>query len=189
MRCRFFAICLLGLLVTAGQTLAQDLSEVSRILSVQDDSGFSRLMAETSTKGYLLSDGTPVRFAPWYAAGWRELRVTTVTELGPQLGMLWGMGTGERAEKHRIEPSLRLGFVWALPARGRGAWTVMARTVIGGRLREERCSANFGAIGGTQEVNCRLAASAVPPPETLSRLYDRAPLGESMIELRYTLRF
>jgi len=61
--------------------------------------------------------------------------------------------------------------------------------VLGGYLREKTCTADYGAIGGVQTVNCRLADSPLPPAETLIYLLDE-PLGDLVsVTLRYQLKF
>ena len=55
------------------------------------------------------------------------------------------------------------------------------------RMVGRPCTADYGAIGGVQAVNCRLAASQLDPAETLRHLEqerDRSPSSPSE-EVRY----
>ena len=181
--------CVAAWMVAALPCVAQDLSDATRIYSVRDDTGLSSLMATTSTKGYSLSDGSPVRFEDWYQAGWRDLSVTWMTQIDDHSGLIWGMGTGERGEKYRIDPSLRLGFVYRVQPRQNEALFLSVSSVFGGHLSEDTCTANYGAIGGEQEVNCRLASTPLPPSETLDYVFDLQPRSANKVELRYEFRF
>ena len=61
--------------------------------------------------------------------------------------------------------------------------------MLGGTLHEKSCSADYGQIGGVQEVNCRLAASTLPPAETLRYLLNEKPYNHNQVSLMLTWRF
>lgn len=183
------AVCAVGTFLSGGQSFGQELADVTRLLSMRDDSSFSSLIASTSTKGYQLSDGSPIRFEDWYSGNWRDLSVTWMTQVDDNASLIWGLGTGEKGLKYQIDPSLQLGMVYQFRPRENEAFSFTLSTVFGGALSEDTCSADFGAIGGVQEVNCRLAASPLPPAETLNYVYDAQPRSSSRVELRYEFRF
>lgn len=61
-------------------------------------------------------------------------------------------------------------------------------TLIGGQLRERSCSADYGAFG-VSEVNCRLAASLLPPEETLDYMLDMPGWKETRLSINFQLVF
>lgn len=139
--------------------------------------------------GYELSDGTPIRMRPWYRAGLRDLNVTLLTSITPDFGVMWGMGLGDRGPKYRINPSLRLGLIWQTRV-GRESWlTLRATTDLGGRIRERPCTADYGDLAGVQPVNCRLAASPLPPDQTLDLLFDENLGGNTEIGISLSVTF
>lgn len=104
-------------------------------------------------------------------------------------GMIWGFGTGESGAKYHIEPSLKIGFLATQPVGENGLLSLSVSTVAGGYFREGTCTADYGAIGGIQEVNCRMADSILPPAETLDYLVNQPPMDQASVSLRYRLRF
>ncbi len=62
-----------------------------------------------------------------------------------------------------------------------------ARTTFGGRLQEKPCMADYGALGGIQPVNCRLAAGDLTPEATLDQLWNFAPADKAQLTLTLTL--
>lgn len=112
--------------------------------------------------------------------------LTVVTD---RVGVFWGFNTGEEGQKYRIEPGFKLGFILRQDLTRDSDISISARTILGGTLEEQTCTADYGAIGGVQKVNCRLAASPLPPSETLDYLVREPPEDQFEIDLRYTLRF
>ncbi|MCE2878155.1 MAG: hypothetical protein LW719_01710 [Comamonadaceae bacterium] len=149
----------------------------------------SRQVGNLKTQGYELSGGQIVQFKDWYSSPWQDLRLTWMTQIHSQLGLIWGLGTGERGKKYRIDPSLQLGFVYQQPLSKQSAWSLRAATRFGGGLREGTCVADYGDIGGVQSVNCRLAASELPPQETLKHLFNQAPHDRVTLNFRYSINF
>lgn len=183
-------ISLLTMVAILGPTTtqAQDFLEATALAEIEVSSQ-SAFVREISRGGSQLSDGTPVPFDGWYRSNWRDLRVTMLTPLTDDLGILWGFGTGESGEKYRINPSAKIGFLRKYDLATKGTLSLSVTVVLGGFLKEKPCFANYGLIGGEQSVNCRLASSYLPPSETLELLYDERPLDQIEAELTYKLRF
>lgn len=137
----------------------------------------------------LLADGSRQSLRPWYSTGWRDFRVLWYTETSRASGVYWGFSTGERGVKYRIDPAVHLGVVQAFKLGPRATLQVTLIFALGGRMSEKTCEADYGEIGGIQEVNCRLADSFLPPAETLDQLYNEPAADRARIEIAYTLRF
>ena len=137
----------------------------------------------------LLSDGSEYSFERWYSSNWEDLRITMLTPLSRNFGVYWGFGTGESGEKYQIDPSIKVGFVATDEVSENGLLSLSVSVVLGGYMREEACTADYGAIGGIQAVNCRLADSPMPPSETLDYLLNEPPGDQISVSLRYRLRF
>lgn len=169
--------CLVAaLLITlSGPARASDLSERTHLIGVDLGSSLSDIPRSARSSGYELSDGTPVRFDRWYEERVPNLQFDFLTEITPDLGLLWGVGTGEYGEKYRIDPSLRVGLLYTKPVGRNGVFSLRLTTRLGGRLRERACTADYGEIGGVQRVNCRLAATPLAPSETLDYLWNERP--------------
>jgi len=177
------------LLATAGGAAPQSFFEDTHIVDVRMGGKLSDAASRLKIGGYELSDGEPVRFSGWYTSHWRDAEATWMTQVDDNFGIYWGLGTGERAEKYEIEPSFKFGFILRTEISRSSALVFSATTKIGGWLREDSCTADYGDIGGTQTVNCRLAASALRPAETLRYLAKEAPPDRYEVILRYTFRF
>jgi len=175
--------------VTGSSLRAQNLLERTELVDIRIGTGHSEMMRAESYRGYELSDGTPLRFRRWYGSDWQDLHFTFVTPITSNFGVYWGFGTGESGEKYRISPRMKLGFVAQTDLSPQETVSLSATVVIGGRLTEDSCIADYEEIGGVQEVNCRLAASFLPPAETLDLLYDEPPPDRLEMTLRYTYRF
>jgi hypothetical protein len=163
--------------------------EDSNLVSINVGSPLSDAIRNFSGDGFELSDGTPIQFGDWYDSYWRDLQVVFVTELSSNFGIYWGFGTGENAEKYFIEPSLRLGFVTTAEISKHEFISFSALAILGGRLKERACLADYGAIGGRQTVNCRLAAAPIAPSDTLRFLLDEPPPDRLIVSFRYEMRF
>jgi hypothetical protein len=178
-----------ALLLPAHQVLAQSFIDRTSVISYRYGSSLSDQMREVRRDGYELADGTPVSFRPWYASNRKDLQLTWLTELSANYGLLWGIGTGERGEKYHIQPAFKIGVLFRTDLSRYSSLSLSATTVLGGWLKEGSCVADYGAIGGVQTVNCRLAASALPPAETLQYLYNEPPADQMVVSLRYLFRF
>ncbi|MGX5845277.1 hypothetical protein ACWGTI_32095, partial [Mesorhizobium sp. ArgA1] len=138
--------------------------------------------------GYELRDGTWVSLDKWFHSSWIDMRFEMLTQLSDDFGLLWGASTGQRAEKLRIAPSVELGFVVQKRPRPSTTLSLTVRSILGGNLTEQPCTANYGAIGGVQAANCRLAASQLQPADTLKYLSNLHP-NRLKLELRFMHRF
>jgi hypothetical protein len=165
------------------QVKAQDTAAVS-LVDIGQGRGLSDAAASLGLGGYELADGTQVRFSDWYHSDFPELHADFLTQITEDFGIIWGVGTGERGQKYSIDPSLRLGFIAQVHPNQNAVLSLTVNTTFGGKLAEETCNADYGEIGGVQEVNCRLAASELPPQETLQYLASTSPSP-----IRATLNF
>jgi hypothetical protein len=152
-------------------------------------SELSKLGASYLAGGFESATGQWVGFEKWYRPKWVDTRLTWMTQLTPQFGVLWGASTGERAEKYSIAPSLKLGFVYQFKASSRSYFSLKATSVIGGRMKERACTADYGDIGGLAQVNCRLAATEMAPEDTLKHLTNALPPDRNSVQIRYTVHF
>ena len=139
--------------------------------------------------GYDLSGGSPVNLKSWYTPTFVDTRVTYMTQLHPKVGLIWGFSTGENAQKYTIDPSMKLGLVFRHEFDKTSALSLRGAAILAGRLRESACTANYGDIGGVQQVNCRMAASTLAPSQTLQYLYNEKPYNFNTIWLQYTKKF
>ena len=135
-----------------------------------------------------LAGGEEVRFDEWYSPDFPDLTVLLLTELSGDLGLIWGVSIGERGEKYQIDPTIHLGLAWQLRLSQKATLSASLHTLIGGQLRERSCSADYGTFG-VSEVNCRLAASLLPPEETLDYMLDMPGWKETRLSIRFQLVF
>ncbi len=161
----------------------------THLIGIQYGSALSREVGGFRGQSYDLANGNTVRFDRWYATQWQDMQLTWLTEVNPQLGLIWGIGTGEQGPKYRIDPSVQLGFLFQQPLSKLSAWSVRATARLGGRLKEKTCVADYGDIGGVQSVNCRLAATELPPDETMKYLMNEGPRDRLVFALRYVQQF
>ena len=157
------------------------------LIEVSQNTYLSRQANSLRNGGYETSEGKPVDFNAWYTPKLKETRVSWVTQWSPNLGLTWGFGSGERAEKYDIHPSFRGGFLLQVQPSRQSLLTFSAVSSWGGRMEEKTCVADYGDIGGIQAVNCRLAATALEPAETLKYLYNEKP--SSYFQLGYQFNF
>jgi hypothetical protein len=177
-------VCLLSGTPAPAQAFLEDMELVSvRISKISSHPTSFR----SGTGG--LSDGSRYSFDRYYSSDFKDLRVTMLSQINSDFGVIWGFGTGERGEKYHIEPSLKIGFLQTVPVGDNGLLSLSVTTVLAGYFREEACTANYGAIGGIQTVNCRMADSILPPSETLKYLANEPPSDQVSVSLRYQLRF
>lgn len=184
------ALLLTGLipaLLTAPEARA-DLFQDTHLIDIRTGSARSDLVRRLRSGGYELADGTPLSLRDWYMPDMPELTVMMLTEMTPAFGITWGLSTGEGAEKYSIAPALHLGFTAHHALSQNAVLSLSAGTVLGGRLSERPCNADYGSFG-VMAVNCRLAASTLPPEETLDYLLDRKGSAESWVSLRFEYRF
>lgn len=181
-------ICACLCLLSVHPAKAQSFLEDMELIGI-GGSGQSSIAASFRIKTGGLSDGSRYDFSRYYSTDFRDLRVTMLSPLTQNFGIIWGFGTGERGDKYKIDPSLKLGFLATVPAGENALLSLSVTSVIGGYFREEPCTADYGAIGGIQTVNCRLADSIMPPEETLDYLVNQRPSDQVNMSLRYLQRF
>jgi len=163
--------------------------EATHLIDIKQDNGHSRRLDPLQQAGFESARGAWVSFNPWYTSSWKDTHVTFMTQLGTQFGVIWGAGTGERGVKYDISPSLRFGAIFQTELQKNAFLSLKATTLLGGQLKEKSCTANYGDIGGTQEVNCRLAASTLSPANTLSYLFSEQSGNKNQVLLQFTRRF
>ncbi len=149
---------------------AEEYWKQTQILNFTDDIPKSETARDFQGLGYELAGGDFQSFEDWYARDHFSLYVEAITPLDPNFALHWGVSTGEAGEKYEIDPALKLGFryVWAL--ENNAELLFFAHHMFGGDFREKACVADYGEIGGVQNVNCRLAASELASEDTLEYL-------------------
>lgn len=162
--------------------------ENTYLLNITERTRLSDIAAKLSNGGYELSNGNYVDFRKWYTSKWNDVEFHFMTQLHPDFGILWGFTTGEWGEKYRIYPGFRLGAIVQRRISTQASLSISVTRLFGSGFKEKSCTADYGAIGGVQTVNCRLAASPLEPSQTLQYLYKSKPL-ESWVGLRYQLSF
>lgn len=177
-----FVACCTGLSLGGQLAQAQDLYgawqhalERSRLVEISQNHLLSRQMLNVSMGGFELAGGQRVGFDRWYKTSLQDTRVSWMMPITSDWGVIWGVSTGERGTKYTIDPSMKIGLVFNAPIDRKSRLSVKVSTVLGGRLQEKPCTADYGAIGGVQTVNCRLAASEMAPAQTLSYLFNSLP--------------
>lgn len=179
----------LALCAPAGAASAQAFWERTVLLDAYAGSQRSAVAASLREGGYELSGGGAVRFRDWYSPRLPEVTVLFLTELSSEVGIIWGASSGERGEKYRIEPALHLGVVWQHRISDGAHLWMRAVHPLFGRMREFPCVADYGAIGGVQAVNCRLAAEPMAPEETLEHLVDLDGSTDAVLGIGVSVAF
>lgn len=165
------------------------LLQSTTLIELTQGSEWSRLMREYSGQGYESSAGDRIRFHPWYSTRWTDARLTFMTQVDRNLGIIWGFSTGEAGKKYSVGASLKLGLAFATEIGKGKRFSFKATRIFGGRLKESSCIADYGDIGGVQEVNCRLAATELQPSETLKYLLDRPAYNQNVVLAQFTMEF
>lgn len=160
----------------------------SQLLDLSDGSDRAARVRSASRGGYALSDGSPVRLRDWYEPELPDLTLRLMTEMSEGFGITWGVSTGEAGRKYRIAPALHLGFVLQDELFQNALLTVSGSTLLGGNLTERSCLGDYGEFGA-MAVNCRLAATMLPPEETLNHLLDRSGWRSSWLAVQFEYRF
>lgn len=161
------------------------LGAATHLVEVAQNNRISRQVRGWQNGGFEAAGGQWVGFDRWYATHWRDTRLSWMTQINRHVGVIWGLSTGEKAPKYAIEPGLRLGFIVQAQPHRNAYVAVSGSTVMGGRLRERPCTADYGDIGGIQTVNCRLAATELEPAATLKYLYNVKPESTIQVSYRY----
>ncbi len=159
------------------------------LVDLQQGAELSNKVNSMRNGGFETSMGRWVSFNHWYSTKWVDSKLLLMTQVTPSFGILWGGSTGERGEKYSIAPSLKMGFVYQKETQRNHFLSIRAVTTVGGELKERGCLADYGDIGGSQYVNCRLAASPLPPSETLRYLVNSKPLNKDLFFIQYSITF
>ena len=168
---------------------AQEFWENTFLLDLRMGSSRSDIASGLARGGYELDDGSPIDFADWYTARFPDFNVKFLTSVSDDFGLVWGFSTGERGKKYRIDPGLWIGFIYRHEITSRSDWTLSAISMLGGNFTERDCVGNWPEFGGPQRVNCRLAATPLPPKDTLRFLVRERGFRETRVSLRYQFRF
>lgn len=186
----FLALC--AALVLATPLHANEFLRSSHILGIYQGSDMSGIAeGMRNYPDFDLRDEGSGRIVvrDWYQTDWTDVVVDMLTELDDDLALLWSFSTGERGEKYRIDPSIKLGFIAQHEVSDTSFLTLIATSTMFGNFTELPCEADYGKIGGgVQPVNCRLAATPLPPEETLDYLVNANPTRFS-IQLSFRSTF
>lgn len=134
--------------------------------------------------GYETANGSFVSFESWYSPDYPELNIKFRSPLSSELSLIWGLSTGSRAEKFTIQPGVWLGLDYVTELTDNVFIALNAMTLIGGRLTERPCHADYGPFG-MFSVNCRLAALDLAPEATLEYLFRVSGQIERSARLMY----
>lgn len=167
----------------------QAAASTTSLIEIRQGSDLSSRILGLRGQSFESAGGQRVEFSGWYGSNWTDMRATWMTQLSPNTGFIWGLGTGERGPKYSISPSVKLGFIHQARIDRRTVLTLRATTTLGGRLREKSCTADYGDIGGVQTVNCRLAASTLEPAETLRYLFNETSRGRHQLSVSFNHAF
>lgn len=159
----------------------------THLIEATQNTSLSLRARTLSRGGFETAGGDWVALGDWYSADWKDTRLSWMTQLTPHLGLIWGLSTGERAKKYVIDPGLRIGFLFQSELGKNNLISVSFSSTVGGRLKEKTCTADYGEMAGVQQVNCRLAASALAPAETLKYMINEKPTN--VAQLRYQFSF
>ncbi len=174
---------------TKSWSFIQNFIDATHLIDIKQGSELSGKVSDSSAGGFETAQGNFVSFKQWYQTNWTDTKTVWMTEINPNLGVIWGFSTGEKAEKYDISRSVTIGFAYSTQIDKTSFLSIRGTTILGGNLREKTCTADYGDIGGIQEVNCRLAASPLPPSETLSHLFNDKPSNKDLFFIRYIKYF
>ena len=183
----FFAFALVKL--CTGEASAQEIWANTFLLDAYIGSHRSSVASELRKGGYELSGGGYIDFRNWYSPKFPDATILFLNQVSPDFGIIWGFSTGESGEKYRISPAFQLGFVFQYVPFEDAILSISTVYPIFGNMTEETCRADYGSLGGVQEVNCRLAASIIPPKESLDYLVRIRGEADAKISIRFTLSF
>ena len=161
----------------------------TQVTDIRTVASHTRVLSEMRQGGYETAQGSRVSNSSWYSTKWTNIQVSGLTPITPRAGIVWAVSTGEVGEKYRVAPQVRLGFVLAHELDRHSTLSVRATRALGGGFREHSCWADYGDIGGQQQVNCRLAATALAPAETLQYLINQPAENRNSVGIEFSLKF
>jgi hypothetical protein len=162
-------------------------SQATYLIDINLESTLNRRAKALRDGGFETASGEQINFYSWYAPHTNEIHVTLMTQITRNFCVIWGAGSGERADKYTIDPSIKIGFVYQAEFRKNHLFSISGIGSVGGDFREHTCMADYGGIGGVREVNCRLAATEMPPEMTLNYLESGKP--DSIFQILYKFVF
>lgn len=169
-----WTVAVIALVTTLAASPVRAQQFTTSLVDIRQGSELSDKARQLGDGGYELQDGTWVSFDKWYHTDWPELHVDLLTQYAEDSGILWGIGTGEQAEKYRIDPSLTLGLITQSHPSPASTLSLTVTGTLWGKLTEFPCEADYGDLG-TYTVNCRLAAGIDSPEDTLKYLLRSDP--------------
>lgn len=175
--------------VSAWQERAFAAQPTTSLIELRQGSDLSRKVLASRGQGFETAGGDAVDVSSWYSTRWTDVRVSWLTRLSPNTGLIWGLNSGERGEKYRISTGIKLGFVHQRQLGRNTHIALRTTTTLGYRLREKTCTADYGEIGGVQTVNCRLAATHLSPNETLSYLFNESSRDQHQVSITFKHAF
>lgn len=177
------------LLMPLTQAWAFNLIEATYLLDIQQGTELSGRVANVRGHDYESAYGETISMRKWYSTRWTDAQISFLTQVNKKLGFIWGFSTGEKGEKYEISPSLKIGFIFSTNVFGNDLLSIRGHRIFFGALTEKSCVANYGDVGGVREVNCRLAATWLPPEETLRYNFDERPRNRSQLSIEYRKEF
>lgn len=169
--------------------LNQDgLGKSTYLIDMRQGSLLSQQAQQMGERSYETAYGNKINLTPWYSPKWSDFRVVWMTQINETTGLVWGLSTGEYAKKYKINPGITMGLIHQHHFTENLTMTLYWTYVYGGNLREKSCTADYGSIGGVQEVNCRLAATTLDPAETLQYL-ARKRSADNVLYVKLNYKF
>ncbi len=178
-----------GLMVASSHAAAFDFIRDTYFVNAKQGSELSAKVSAFRNESFETAGGRNISFDKWYYTKWTDAHVDFITQLDNNLGITWGVSTGERGAKYRIDPSFKLGIMYTTEVQRNVNVSFKAHYRFGGRLTERPCVADYGDVGGVQQVNCRLAASYLSPQETLKYMLNEKPSDAIMISIQLRITF
>lgn len=187
--CRAGLFAFIGMVSIESYASVSEFMDSTYLIALKQGSQLSDKAAGAQGVGYESARGDWVSMNQWYSTKWRDVHFSFMTQVDKSFGIVWGFSTGERGEKYAVAPSWKLGFVYAIePTRG-SHFLIKASRTFSGALNEKSCTADYGAIGGVREVNCRLAATPLAPEETLQYRFNDKPFDRTIMSLEFRKEF
>jgi len=188
---RAIIITLASFALTTGtkEAFGQEFWADSFLLDAYMGSHRSSVATSLRKGGYELTGGEFIDLRSWYKPKFPDTTITLLKQISHDFGIVWGVSTGEKGEKYRIDPALQLGFVYQYSPFENAVFSIKATYPFFGNMTEKTCTADYGDLGGIQVVNCRLAADMMPPEETLDYLINLKGETDAKISVRFSLVF
>ncbi len=173
----------------SGALAARGFWELTQLASISFEGATTGIVQSAAADGFELSGGEAVDLKAWYSPKFPNVNATFLTQVSDDMAIAWGGSLGEVGQKYRIGPGVNFGLSWRQELGPSGTVQFDLFGSYGSALREVGCLGDYGAIGGMQAVNCRLAASVLPPEETLAYLWDLPPQFSATVRLTYRFVF